>query len=116
MTYGEYKKTDEYLNAEDVTVCVNGEDEIDEIYYPDELDFLPVVGVGYNATGIKIDIVCSNWNRRFDIGWIAESENNMTINNVNDISSCTDEELKILAQQALRLNDKGITDEQPLRF
>ena len=45
MTYGEYKKTDEYLNAEDVTVCVNGEDEIDEIYYPDELDFLPVVGI-----------------------------------------------------------------------
>ena len=40
----------------------------------------------------------------------------MTINNVNNISSCTDEELKILAQQALRLNDKGITDEQPLRF
>ena len=90
MTYGEYKKTDEYLNAEDVTVCVNGEDEIDEIYYPDELDFLPVVGVGYNATGIEIDLVCSNWNRRFDIGWIAESENNMTINNVNNISSCID--------------------------
>ena len=40
----------------------------------------------------------------------------MTINNVNNISSCTDEELKILAQQALRLNDKGITDEQPLRY
>ena len=40
----------------------------------------------------------------------------MTINNVNNISSCTDEELKILAQQALRLNDKGITDEQSLRY
>ena len=40
----------------------------------------------------------------------------MTINNVNDISSCSDEELKILAQQALRLNESGTTDEQPLRL
>ena len=40
----------------------------------------------------------------------------MTINNVNDISSCSDEELKVLAQQALRLNERGATDEQPLRY
>lgn len=72
MTYGEYKKTDGYLNAEDVIVCMNGEDEIDDMYYPDELDNLLVVGVGYNATEIKIDLVCSNWNKRFDVGWIAE--------------------------------------------
>ena len=39
----------------------------------------------------------------------------MTINNINNISSCSDEELKVLAQQALRLNDRGTTDEQPLR-
>lgn len=75
MTYGEYKKTDEYLYAKDVTVCVNGEDEIDEMYYSDELDFLPVIGVGYNpAGGIEIDIICSNWNKRFDVGWIGELE------------------------------------------
>lgn len=40
----------------------------------------------------------------------------MTINNINNISSCSDEELKALAQQALRLNERGATDEQPLRY
>ena len=40
----------------------------------------------------------------------------MTINNINNISSCSDEELKVLAQQALRLNERGATDEQPLRY
>lgn len=39
----------------------------------------------------------------------------MTINNINNISSCSDEELKVLAQQALRLNERRTTDEQPLR-
>lgn len=39
----------------------------------------------------------------------------MAINNVDNISSCSDEELKVLAQQALRLNERGATDEQPLR-
>lgn len=39
----------------------------------------------------------------------------MAINNINNISSCSDEELKVLAQQALRLNERGVTDEQPLR-
>ena len=39
----------------------------------------------------------------------------MAINNINNISSCSDEELKVLAQQALRLNERGATDEQPLR-
>ena len=40
----------------------------------------------------------------------------MTINNINNISSCSDEELKVLAQQALRLNERGATDAQPLRY
>ena len=73
MTYGEYKKTDEYLNAVDVTICINSEDEIDEMYYPDELDFLPVVGVVYSVTGIiKINLLCNNWDKRFDVGWVGE--------------------------------------------
>lgn len=72
MTYGEFKKTKEYKRAEDVTVCVNGEDAIDEMYYPDELDSLPVVGVGYNGKCIMIDLVCRNWDKRFDVGWIGE--------------------------------------------
>lgn len=42
------------------------------MYYPDELDFLPVVGVGYDTEGITIDLVCTNWDKRFDIGWIGE--------------------------------------------
>ena len=40
----------------------------------------------------------------------------MTINNINNIPSCSDEELKVLAQQALRLNERGTTDDQPLRY
>ena len=44
-----------------------------------------------------------------------KEELNMLINNIDNISSCTNEELKILARQALRLNEKGATDEQPLR-
>ena len=58
--------------SKNTTVCVNGEDAISEIYYPDELDFLPVVGVGYDTEGITIDLVCTNWDKRFDIGWIGE--------------------------------------------
>ena len=32
MTYGKYKKTKEYLNAEDIYLCVNGEDPVNEIH------------------------------------------------------------------------------------
>ena len=39
----------------------------------------------------------------------------MAINNIDNISLCSDEELKVLAQQALHLNERGTTDEQPLR-
>lgn len=39
----------------------------------------------------------------------------MAISNVNNISYCSDSDLKVLAQQALRLNEHGATDEQPLR-
>lgn len=37
------------------------------------------------------------------------------ITKIDDILTCPDEELKVLAQQALRLNKRGATDEQPLR-
>lgn len=73
MLHGEYKKTDEYLNAEDITLCINGTDEIDEMYYPDELDYLEVVGIGYSANGLFIDLVCSNWDKRFNVGWVGEN-------------------------------------------
>lgn len=39
----------------------------------------------------------------------------MAVNNINNISSYSDEELKVLGQQALRLNERGVTNEQPLR-
>jgi hypothetical protein len=71
MTYGELKQTDMYLNANDIDLCVNGEDPIDEMYYPEELDQLPVVGTGNMAnSSLLIDLVCSNWDKRFEVGWV----------------------------------------------
>ena len=73
MTYGEIKETEAYINAEDVEVCVNGEEAIEEEYYPIELDHLQVVGTGHNADGtLLIDLVCENWDKRFDVDWVAK--------------------------------------------
>lgn len=73
MTYGEYKQTEEYLNAEDIDLCINGEEPIDEMYYPEELDHIPIFGIGSRADNtIQIDLIISNWENRYDIGWIAE--------------------------------------------
>lgn len=72
MIYGEYKQTEEYLNAEDVSLCVNGEDPVDEMYYPEELNHLPVIGIGYSGNELLIDIVCLNWDKRFEPDWIAQ--------------------------------------------
>ena len=73
MTYGEYKQTEEYLQAVDVDLCVNGEEPIDEMYYPEELDHIPVFGVGNRADGtIQIDLIISNWNDRYEVGWVAQ--------------------------------------------
>ena len=72
MIYGEFKQTKEYLNAEDVSVCVNGEDPIEEMYYPTELDQLSVIGCGYCGKELIIDLICENWNERFEIGWIGK--------------------------------------------
>ena len=77
MTYGEYKQTDAYINAEDIDVCVNGEEPIDEQYfYVGEfctLDDLQVIGTGSMADGLlHIDLVCTNWNKRFEPNWIPE--------------------------------------------
>lgn len=77
MTYGEYKQTEEYLNAEDIEVCVNGEESIDEEdFYVDELctlDDLPVIGTANMADRtLHIDLVCTNWDKRFEPDWIPE--------------------------------------------
>ena len=73
MTYGEYKKTEEYLNAEDIYLCVNGEEPIDEMYYPVELDNMPIIGIGkFSDNTIQIDLIVSNWNNRYEENWIAE--------------------------------------------
>lgn len=51
-TYGEFKKTEMYLNAVDSAICVNDEDILyDEMYYPEELDHLPVVGTCFRPDG-----------------------------------------------------------------
>ena len=78
MTYGEIKETEAYINAEDIEVCVNGEEPINEEYfYVDEfcmLDDLPVIGTGNMADGtLHIDLVCTNWDKRFEPDWIPES-------------------------------------------
>ena len=73
MTYGELKNTDIYENADDIYLYVNGEEEaIDEMYYPEELDHLPVVGTGLINNELHIDIICSNWDDRNEVWWVAE--------------------------------------------
>ena len=32
MTYEEFRKTEMYINAEDIDLCVNGEELVDEMY------------------------------------------------------------------------------------
>lgn len=74
MTYGEFKKTEIYLNAEDSAICVNDEDVLyDEMYYPEELDHLPVVGFESTPEGmLQINLLCSNWGNRNEIDFVAE--------------------------------------------
>ena len=78
MTYGELKETETYINAEDIEINVNMEESIDEEYfYVDEfclLDELQVIGTANMEDGtLHIDLVCTNWDKRFDPDWIPES-------------------------------------------
>ena len=70
--YGNFKKNKIYKRAQDVNLIVNGEEPIDEMYYPYELDELPVIGFGFDGKSLDIDIICVNWEDRFELGWIAE--------------------------------------------
>lgn len=74
MAYGDFKETEMYLNAEDSAICINGEDILyDEMYFPEELDHLPVVGTGFTAKGLlQINLLCSNWEYRNEVDWVAE--------------------------------------------
>lgn len=73
MTYGELKNKDFYINADDIELCINGEEIVDEMYYPYELDFLNVVGIGFNNDNtLLIDLICINWKDRFEADWIAQ--------------------------------------------
>lgn len=81
MTYGEIKETEAYINAEDIEVCVNGEEPIDEEYFYVDgfciLDDLLVIGTGNMADGtLHIDLVCTNWDKRFEPDWIPEAIKN----------------------------------------
>ena len=78
MTYGELKETETYINAKDIEINVNMEESIDEEYfYVDEfclLDELQVIGTANMEDGtLHIDLVCTNWDKRFDPDWIPES-------------------------------------------
>lgn len=58
LQYYQFKKSKEYKKAVDVNVFINGNGPIDEMYYPDELDGLLVVGVGYKLDGtIDVDLI-----------------------------------------------------------
>ena len=78
MTYGELKETETYINAKDIEINVNMEESIDEEYfYVDEfclLDDLQVIGTANMVDGtLHIDLVCANWDKRFEPDWIPES-------------------------------------------
>lgn len=74
QTYGDFKRTKMYLQAENTAICVNGEDELyDEMYFPEELDHLPVIGIISEPDGtLGINLMCSNWNNRYEPDWVAE--------------------------------------------
>lgn len=74
QTYGDFKRTKLYLQAENTAICVNGEDELyDEIYFPEELDHLPVIGIISKPDGmLGINLLCSNWDDRYEPDWVAE--------------------------------------------
>ena len=73
-TYGEFKKAEMYLNAVDSAICVNDDDMLyDEMYYPEELDHLPVAGTCFRSDGLlEINLLCDNWDDRYEPGWVAE--------------------------------------------
>ena len=74
MTYGDFKETEMYLNAEDSAICINDEDILyDEMYYPEELNHLLVIGTGFTADGLlQINLLCSNWGDRNEVDFVAE--------------------------------------------
>ena len=74
QTYGDFKRTKMYLQAENTAICINNEDELyDEIYFPEELDHLPVIGIISKPDGmLGINLLCSNWDDRCEPDWVAE--------------------------------------------
>ena len=74
QTYGDFKRTKLYLQAENTAICVNDEDELyDEMYFPEELDHLPVIGIISKPDGmLGINLLCSNWDDRYEPDWVAE--------------------------------------------
>ena len=74
QTYGDFKRTKLYLQAENTAICVNSEDDLyDEMYFPEELDHLPVIGILSKPDGmLGINLMCSNWNDRYEPDWVAE--------------------------------------------
>lgn len=76
MTFGELKETDMYVDAEDIRVFVNDDEIGEEGFYIDEiclLDTLPVIGTVHFPNGnLEVDLVCTNWDERFDEDWIPE--------------------------------------------
>lgn len=74
QTYGDFKRTKMYLQAENTAICINNEDELyDEMYFPEELDHLPVIGIISKPDGmLGINLLCSNWDDRYEQDWVAD--------------------------------------------
>lgn len=74
QTYGDFKRTKMYLQAENTVICINNEDELyDEMYFPEELDHLPVIGIISKPDGmLGINLLCSNWDDRYEQDWVAD--------------------------------------------
>ena len=75
MTLREFKQSNIYQQATDITYLINGTDDIEPMYYPEELDGLDVIFTGADEDGnVNIGLACSNWESRYEPGWIAQSE------------------------------------------
>ena len=43
------------------------------MYFPEELDNLPVIGIISKPDGmLVINLLCSNWNDRYESDWVTE--------------------------------------------
>lgn len=74
MIYEELKETVEYLETKYIDIYVNGDksNTINE----SQLDNCYVIGTGVKEDTLLVDLLCTNWNKRYEPNWIAECDIN----------------------------------------